>query len=136
VPRVYTGKILIPGDQLDAYFAAMKEAEEARAPFRQSLEALNAGFGASLAAKYTKKTVNRHTGTIALFIDFLCDYTDVERLEDVTRGMVNSQFRAWYKRKVLGDMDPDEVRAGLRKFFTFLDREKGIHAPKALEALG
>jgi hypothetical protein len=135
VPHVYTGKVLIPGDQLEAFFAAMKEAEEARAPLRASLEALNAEFGASLATKYAKKTVNKHTGTIALFIDFLCDYTDVERLEDVTRGMVNSQFRAWYRRKVLDSMDPDEVRAGLRRFFTFLDREKSIQSPRALEAL-
>jgi hypothetical protein len=135
MPRVYTGKVLIPGDKIEAYFAAMKEAEVARAPFRQSLEALNEDFGAFLATKYTRKTVRKHTGTIALFIDFLCDYTDAERLEDVTRGMVNSQFRAWYKRKVLWDMDPTEVHAGLKKFFGFLDQQKGLQAPKALEAL-
>src|SRR4051794_19011394 len=109
MPQVFSGKIVIPGDQLDAYFAAVKDTEEARAPFRQSLEALNDAFGASLATQYSKKTVNKHTGTVALFIHFLCDYTDVERLDDVTRGMVNSQFRSWYKRKVLDRMDPDEI---------------------------
>jgi hypothetical protein len=70
-----------------------------------------------------------------LFSIFLCDYTDVERLEDVTRGMVNSHFRRWYRGKVLDRMDPDETRVALRKFFAFLDQDKGIHNPKALDAL-
>ncbi len=30
MPEVFTGKVLIPGDQIDAYLAALKEAEEAR----------------------------------------------------------------------------------------------------------
>jgi site-specific recombinase XerD len=135
MPQVYTGKVLIPGDQIEAYFAARKEAEEARAPFRQSLEALNDDFAVHLAAKYSKRTVNKHTGTVDLFIHFLCDYTDVERLEDVTRGMVNSHFRSWCKRKVLYGMDSDDIRVALRKFFQFLDQEKGIHNQRALEAL-
>jgi len=32
-------------------------------------------------------------------------------------------------------MDPDEARVALKKFFVFLDQEKGIHNPKAVEAL-
>ena len=135
MPRVFTGKVLIPGDELDAYFTARREVEEVRAPFRRTLETLHAEFAASLAAKYTRRTVLRHSGIVELFIHFLCDYTDVERLEDVTRGMVNSHFRRWYGRKVLDTMDPDALRVALRKFFTFLEREKGIHAPQALTAL-
>lgn len=59
----------------------------------------------------------------------------MERLEEVTRGMVNSHFRRWYRSTVLDRMDPDEIRVGLRKFFQFLDQEKGIHNPAALAAL-
>jgi len=135
MPEVYTGKVLIPGDQIDDYLAALKEAEEARAPFRRSLDDLNAAFAASLDKKYSRRTVLKHTSIIELFIIFLCDYTDVERLEDVTRGMVNSHFRRWYRGKVLDRMDPDETRVALKKFFQFLDQEQGIHNPKALEAL-
>ena len=135
MPHVYTGKVLIPGDQIDAYVAALQEAEERRAPFRQALEQLNADFGQHLATRYSRKTVAKHTGTVALFIHFLTDYTDVDRLEDVTRGMVNSHFRRWYRSKVLDRMDPDEIRVGLRKFFQFLDQDKGIHNPRALDAL-
>jgi hypothetical protein len=135
MPEVYTGKVLIPGDQIDDYLVAMKEAEEARAPFRRSLDEFNAAFAASLEKKYSRRTVLKHTSIVDLFIIFLCDYTDVERLEDVTRGMVNSHFRRWYRGKVLDRMDADETRVALKKFFVFLDQEQGIHNPKALEAL-
>jgi len=135
MPEVFTGKVLIPGDQIDVYLAALKEAEEARAPFRRSLDELNAAFAASLEKKYSRRTVLKHTSIVELFSIFLCDYTDVERLEDVTRGLVNSHFRRWYQRKVLDRMDPDETRVALKKFFQFLEQEKGIHNPKALEAL-
>jgi len=53
----------------------------------------------------------------------------------VTRGMVNSHFRRWYRGKVLDRMDADETRVALRKFFQFLDQERDIHNPKVLEAL-
>src|ERR671921_660764 len=119
MPQIFTGKVVIPGEQLPQYL-------EAREPFRRHLEGLNAAFGAWLAAKYTRKTVLKHTGVVDLFIDFLCDYTDLERLEDVTRGMVNSGFRNWAKRKVWGGPDADELRVGLRKFFGYLDTHQGI----------
>jgi len=135
MPEVYTGKVLIPGDQIDGYLAALKEAEDARAPFRRSLDEINAAFAASLEKKYSRRTVLKHTSIVELFIIFLCDYTDVERVEDVTRGMVNSHFRRWYQRKVLDRMDPAEIRVALRKFFVFLDQERDIHNPKVLEAL-
>lgn len=135
MPHVYTGKVLIPGDQIEAYLAALQSAEEVQAPFRQMLEQLNAEFGTYLATRYSRKTVRKHTGTVDLVIHLLCDYTDVERLEDVTRGMVNSHFRRWYRSKVLDRMDPDEIRVGLHEFFQFLDQAKGIHNPAALAAL-
>jgi len=135
MPEVYTGKVLIPGDQIDAYLAAMRTAEEARAPFRESLEGLNGEFATSLGKKYSRRIVLKHTSVVELFIIFLCDYADVEQLEDVPRDMVNSHFRRWYRSKVLDRMDPDETRVALRKFFAFLDQEKGIHNPKALDAL-
>ena len=135
MPEIFTGKVAIPGDQLGQYLKALAEAEDARAPLRAHLEQLNAAFGSYLAARYTRKTVLTHTGVIDDFIDFLCDYTDLERIEDVTRGMVNSGVRSWYKRKVWGGADPDQVRVALTKFFRFLATSEGIVAPKALGAL-
>jgi len=35
MPEVYTGKALIPGDQIDDYVAALKEAEETRVALKK-----------------------------------------------------------------------------------------------------
>ena len=53
MPQVFTGQVAIPGDQVEAYLAALAEAEEARRPFRQHLEGLRAEFEQHLAAQYT-----------------------------------------------------------------------------------
>ena len=135
MPQVYTGNVVIPGDQIDTYLEALQEAETAHAPFRSKLKGLNTEFGNHLATKYSKRTVAKHTGIVALFIDFLCDYTDVTAIEEITKGMVNSQFRSWYKRKVWDPTGPDELRVALKKFFQFLDQHKGIRNEKVLAAL-
>jgi hypothetical protein len=135
MPQIFTGKVVIPGEQLPQYLEAMAETEAAREPFRRRLEGLNEAFSVWLATKYTRTTVLKHTGVVELFIDFLCDYTDLERLEDVTRGMVNSGFRSWVKRKVWGGPDADALRLGQRKFFQYLDRQQGICVPIALAVL-
>ncbi|MGR3280559.1 site-specific integrase, partial [Acaryochloris marina NIES-2412] len=62
--KVYTGKVVIPANQMDQYLEAMQTAEEARAPFRQSLEQLNRDFAGFLAQKYSKKTVRKHTNIV------------------------------------------------------------------------
>lgn len=133
--KVFTGRVVIPGDKINEYFEALKQAEAARAPFRESLEQLNQEFGEYLATKYVPKTVRKHTGIVDLFIHFICGYTDVEQLEDITRGMVNSHFRSWYKRKVMDSATESDLRVALRKFFQFLATEKGITHQKVLDAL-
>jgi site-specific recombinase XerD len=133
--QVFTGKVVIPGDQIDEYFQAMAEAEAAREPFRESLESLNQEFAEELSSKYGKKTVRKHTGIVEMFIHFLCRQTDVEAIEEITKGMVNSHFRKWYKRKVWDSATDNDLRVALRKFFQFLATEKGIVNQKALDAL-
>ena len=133
--KVFTGKVVIPGDQIDKYFEAMAEAEAAREPFRKSLESLNQDFADYLSAKYGKKTVRKHTTIVDTFIHFICRQTDVESLEEITRGMVNTHFRRWYKRKVWDSATENDLRVALRKFFQFLATEKGMVNQKALDAL-
>jgi site-specific recombinase XerD len=133
MPRVVTGKVAIPGDRIEAYLAAL--AEETRRPFRQSLEELRAEFEQHLAAKYSRKTVRTHAQIVALFVDFLCDYTDVEAIEAISRGMANSAIRQWYRRKVLDAASADDLRVALKKFFQFLATEKEIRNPKVLASL-
>jgi site-specific recombinase XerD len=70
-----------------------------------------------------------------MFIEFICQHTDVEQLEEITRGMVNSHFRSWYKKKVWDSATDNDLRVALRKFFQFLATEKGITNQKAMDAL-
>jgi hypothetical protein len=56
-------------------------------------------------------------------------------IEEITKGMVNSQFRRWYKSKVWGSTEPDELRVALKKFFQFLHQHKGIRNDTVLAAL-
>ena len=44
MPRVFTGKVVIPGDQLDAHFQRLAEAEAARKPFRSQLTGFKSEF--------------------------------------------------------------------------------------------
>jgi site-specific recombinase XerD len=133
--KVFTGKVVIAGDQIEAYFQAMAQAEAQREPFRQTLESLNQDFSDYLSEKYVKKTVRKHAGIVEMFIHFICRQTDVESLEEITKGMVNTHFRSWYKRKVWDSATDNELRVALKKFFQFLASEKGIVNQKALDAL-
>lgn len=135
MPKVFTGKVVIKGDQLDDYLQALEAAEKARAPFIQYMNALNAEFAEYLATKYVKKTVSKHAGIVDMFIEFIYRNTDVEQLEEITRGMVNSHFRSWYKKKIWDSATDNDLRVALRKFFQFLATEKGITNQKAMDAL-
>jgi site-specific recombinase XerD len=133
--KVFTGKVIIPGDQIDEYFKAMAAAEEARRPFREYLEGLNDEFADHLARKFSERTVRKHTSIVDMFIEFLVRQTDVESIEDITRGIANTHFRKWYKRKVWDSSTPNDLKVALRKFFTFLSQEKGITNEKVLKGL-
>jgi site-specific recombinase XerD len=133
--KVFTGKVVIPGDKIHEYFEALKQAEAARAPFRESLVQLNHEFSDFLETKYVPKTVRKHTMIVDMFIEFICAHTDVEQIADITKGIVNSHFRSWYKRKVWDSATESDLKVALRKFFQFLSTEKGITHQKVLDAL-
>jgi hypothetical protein len=133
--KVYTGKVMIPGDKIEEYFKIMAEAEKKREPFRQYLLDLNHEFYEFLQSKFSQRTARKHSTIVELFVDFICRQTDVEKIDEITRGMVNTHFSNWWRRKVLDSTTPDELRVALRKFFIFLAEVKGIVNEKALKAL-
>jgi site-specific recombinase XerD len=135
MPRVFTGKVVIPGDQIDDYLRALAAAEKAREPFRRYLEGLKDEFAVDLARTYAKKTVRKHGWIVEMFVEFLTRQTDVEKIEEITRGMVNTHFRRWYKRTVLDSATPNDLRVALKKFFQFLETEKDISNPAVRDAL-
>lgn len=133
--NVYTGKVMIPGDKIEQYFKIMAEAEKEREPFRQYLLELNQEFHEFLHSKFSPRTARQYSSIVELFIDFICRQTDVDKIEEITRGMVNTHFKNWWKRKVWDSTTPDQLRVALRKFFVFLAEVKGIVNEKVLNAL-
>jgi site-specific recombinase XerD len=131
--RVFRGKIAIPGDQMEAYFQALEEFEKNKEPLRKQLEQCARDFERVLTQQYAPKTVRKYTAIIALFIDFVCWDTDVRRIEEITRGIANSYFRQWYLRKV-GDRTESELKTAIKKFFQFLDQEKGVTNEAVLQS--
>ena len=133
--KVYNGRVMIPGDKIEQYLKIMAEAEKKREPFRQYLLGLNGDFREHLESKLSARTARQHSSIVELFVDFICRQTDVEKIEDITRGMVNTHFKNWWKRKVWDSTTPDQLRVALRKFFVFLAENKGIVNAKVLKAL-
>ena len=80
----------------------------------------------------SKRTVNKHRMNIEMFIVYLTQYTDADDFATVRKGMVNTEFFQWYRRKVLDRCDPDSLKSTTRKFFKFLAEEKGIYNEKVL----
>ena len=132
---MFSGKILIPGDKIEEFFNLLEKFEKERAPFREYLEGLNEEFAQYLTTKFKARTVNKHTWIITMFIEFLCKYTNVKAIEEVTRGMVNTHFHHWYKRKVWNRYSYNNLRVALKKFFKFLETEKNIKNTKVMRAL-
>jgi site-specific recombinase XerD len=133
--KVYNGRVMIPGDKIEQYLKIMAEAEKKREPFRQYLLGLNGDFREHLESKLSARTARQHSSIVALFVDFICRQTDVEKIEDITRGMVNTHFKNWWRRKVWDSTTPDQLRVALRTFFVFLAENKGIVNEKVLKAL-
>jgi site-specific recombinase XerD len=131
--RVFRGKIAIPGQEMDAYLEALGQFEREKAPLRTQLEQYAADFARTLAQRYTSKTVRKYTAVLGLFIEFVCWQTDVQRIEEITRGIAHSAFRQWYLRKV-GDRTEGELKTVVRKFFQFLAQEKGVRNEAVLRS--
>ena len=93
--------------------------------FRKELENLNQEFRQMLTKKYSQRTADKHYQVVDLFIDFICWDIQVKSMDEITRGMANSSFRKWYYSKV-GDLRESELKTSIKKFFIFLDEEKGI----------
>jgi len=120
-------------ESADEYFAALKTWEEHRAPFKAQAEVLADEFIASLHREgLSRRTVNKHQMNIEIFIVYLTQYTDADEFATVRKGMVNTEFSQWYRRKVLNRCDPASLKSTTKKFFKFLAEEKGIYNEKVL----
>lgn len=103
----------------EQYLMAIKAREEMVQPLKDYLEKMNEQFYDSLREKFTKRTAEKHTSNIELFIMYLCDSTNVIKVNDITKGILNSKFRAWCRSKVWGADSDHDIHVSLRKFLQF-----------------
>ena len=134
MPRVFTGKVVIPGDKIDEYLEMLEKAEEERRPFVEKCEAILEEFHDYLVNEkgLSERTASDHCFVISMFNEFLAWQTDVWDYSEVTKGIANTYFKQWYKRKVLGSPPIERIPVSIRKFFLFLKEKKGIHNKKVL----
>lgn len=131
MPKVIAGDFEF--ESIDDYVAALKAWEDHRAPFKEQAEALAAEFIDHLReGGLSRRTINKHGMNIEMFIVYLTQYTDADDLATVRKGMVNTEFFQWYRRKVMNRCDPTSLQSTTKKFFKFLAEEKGIHNEKVL----
>ena len=134
MPRVFTGKIVIPADKIDDYLEMLEKAEEERRPFVEKCDATLDEFYDYLVNEkgFSEKTANSHCFIISTFNEFLARQTDVWDYSEVTKGIANTYFKRWYKRKVWGGPSIERIPVSIRRFFLFLKEKKGIHNKKVL----
>ncbi len=87
--KVFSRQISILGKQIDNYIETPRDREAEFKPLRRQLQQLNGEFKRFLGRSFTPKTVRKHSGIIAIFIDFLEWNTDVTSIDDITRGIAN-----------------------------------------------
>jgi site-specific recombinase XerD len=131
MPRVIAGDYEF--GSVEDYLAVLKAWEEHRAPFKDQAEALAAEFVDHLHEQgLSQRTINKHQMNIDIFIVYLTQYTDADDFATVRKGMINTEFFQWYRRKVLNRCDPASLQSTTKKFFKFLAEEKGIYNEKVL----
>jgi len=122
-------KIMIPGDKLSEFFAFLAEVEKKKEPMRNQLTDYNKEFHDYLVCNYSERTARKHSMIIDMLIEFLCGDTDVVQISEITKGLVNTNFQRWYKRKVCSSNTATDVKVAVSKFFNFLSSEKQVHLP-------
>lgn len=122
---------------VEEYQQYLRDLEKARGPFRELMMALKAEFGEhQLRNGHRPGAAKFRCGIVQSFIDYLYWDTDVDCAEAITRGMANSKFWGYWKRKVSDTTTTrEDVREALLWFFAFPKDVKGIENPRAIAGL-
>ena len=129
--KVYAGNAEF--ESIEDYLAAMEAWEQHRAPFKAQAETLADEFIDYLDEHgLSKRTIRKHGQNIEIFIVYLTQYTDADDFATVRKGVVNTEFFRWYRRKVLNRLDQASLQSTTRKFFKFLAERKDIYNEKVL----
>jgi hypothetical protein len=75
--------------------------------------------------------ISKHDQNIEIFIVYLTQYTDADDFTTVRKGVVNTEFFRWYRRKVLNRLDQASLQSTTKKL-KFLAERKDIYNEKVL----
>jgi site-specific recombinase XerD len=129
--KVYAGNVEF--ESMEDYLVAMEAWEQHRAPFKAQAETLADEFIDYLDEQgLSKRTIRKHGQNIEIFIVYLTQYTDADDFATVRKGVVNTEFFRWYRRKVLDRLDQASLQSTTKKFFKFLAERKDIYNEKVL----
>jgi site-specific recombinase XerD len=129
--KVYAGTVEF--ESMEDYLAAMEAREQHRAPFKAEAETLADEFIDYLDEQgLAERTIRKHGQNIEMFIVYLTQYTDADDFATVRKGVVNTEFLRWYRRKVLNRLDQASLQSTIKKFFKFLAERKDIYNEKVL----
>lgn len=101
--------------------------------FREYFEQILKEYERYLLSQLSERTVRKHTAIISLLIDYLCFDCAVSSFDEITVGMVNSQFRKWHTSNIQDALE-SELKTAVKKFFNFLAQEKSIKNEKVLNS--
>ena len=80
-----------------------------------TLTTLQHEFEQYMAQQVSPRTARNHSHVIGLFIEYVCFGRGVQTIQEITRGMANSAFRAWYMSNV-GAVTEGQVKTAIKKF--------------------
>jgi hypothetical protein len=122
---------------IEEYQQYLRDLDKARGPFRNMMMGLKGEFEEhQLRNGHHPRVAKLRCGIVQIFIDYLSWETDVDSVEAITRGMANSKFWSYWKRKVSdATTTREDVREALLWFFAFLRDVKGMENPKAIAGL-
>jgi hypothetical protein len=94
----------------------MEAQEQHRAPFKAEAETLADEFIDYLNEQgLSKRTIRKHSQNIEIFIVYLTQYTDADDFATVRKGVANTEFFRWYRRKVLNRLDQASLQSTTKK---------------------
>jgi hypothetical protein len=122
---------------VEEYIQYLRDLEDARGPFRNMMMALKEEFGEhQLRIGHHPHVAKLRCEIVQVFTDYLASETDVDSVVAITRGMANSGFWSYWKRKVIDTTTPrEDVKEAMLCFFVFLSDAKGIDNHKAIAGL-
>ncbi len=115
-----------PLSQFKDFIDKIKHDEKDRESFYNYFDELLKDYYSYLKKEHDKQTAFDHKEIIGMLKLYLTWQTKVEKIEEVTRGMVDTVFFEWFNKNAWEKLSEKEIKDSLKLFFQFLKEQKGI----------